>query len=183
MNLQHKLAELLVLPLQDGRESAEEHALLVYGIEIFLNEFIKVIIIFLFAALVGEVKIATIGTCYLLLARRCSGGRHFNSNAACTLFTIFTAFVGPLGVSFLQLPLWLQMGIGILETGGMYKFVPYTEENSLNASQRKRRKISAILLFWSFMGIAGLLVGKGLINGIFFKEIIVILAVVKYKDR
>ena len=182
MNLQHKLAELFARPLLDGSESVEESALLVYGIEIFLNEFIKVIIIFLIAIFVGEVKIAVFGTCYLLLASQCSGGRHFNSNVACTLFTIFTAFVGPMCVVMLQVPLWVMLGIAILETGLIYKFIPYIEEKTMNTAQSKRRKIIAILLFWFFVGITGLLGGKALINGILFIECIVILAAWKHKN-
>ena len=178
MYLQHKLAELFARPLLDGNESVEDRALLVYGIEIFLNEFIKVIIIFFIAILVGKVKLAAFGTCYLLLARRCSGGRHFNSNVACTLFTVFTAFVGPMCVSMLQMPLWLMLGITILENGLIYNFIPHTEEKTMSAAQMKSKKISAILLLWIFIGIAGLFLGKGFISAILFIEMIVLLAVI-----
>lgn len=181
MNLQHKLAELVAMPFVDGKESEEEQALFIYGIEIFLNEFLKVIFIFLIAVLVGKIKIAALGTSYLLLARRCSGGRHFKSNIACTLFTIFTAFVGPLCVSVLHAPLWSLLGIAILETGLIYLCIPYTKDFVLNAIQKRYRKISATLLFWGFVILAEFVGGNTIVNGILLIEGIVIVSAFNYK--
>ena len=182
MNLQHNLAEWIACLFKEQSDSEVERALIVYGIEIFLNEFLKLLFVLFIALLTGELKIAILDTTYLLLARRYSGGKHFESNVMCTLFTVFTAFVGPLLAVKVDMPLWFQICAGVVETCLIFVFVPYVEESKiLDNRQRQKRKAAACFLLWIFVVIARLLGGASFVNGILFVEMIVILAVLDFK--
>lgn len=182
MELQHNLAKWIASYINDESDSEEEIALTTYGIELFMNEFLKVVLIFIVAMLVGQVKMAVIGTTYLFIARRLSGGRHFESNVVCTLFTLLTALVGPLIIFKVSIPTAMRIGIVIFEILMILAFVPYTKEGDvLGDRQRFIKKAASCLLYFLFLGIARLLELEGYINSILLIELIVLLATVNVR--
>lgn len=70
MDLQHKLAEQIAVWMDPDKEeeNQEEHILLVYGIELFLNEFLKIMLIFIIGLLMGESKLAIFFMAYVMIA-------------------------------------------------------------------------------------------------------------------
>lgn len=180
MDFQHKLAESLAASLEENMESKEEQALLVYGIELFLNEFLKIVLILGIAAMAGELKLAIFYTSYLLIARKCSGGKHFGSNIICMLFTFLTAYIIPMAGTMVTLPLWLQVSMGLIETGLIFIYVPYIKKGKeITKEQKRKRKIAMLIVFLGYLGAAWLFNADTFVNGILFIEMIVVLAAVK----
>lgn len=186
MDLQHKLAEQIAVCM-DGysneEEKQEEHILLVYGIELFLNEFLKILLIFIIALFMGEGKVAVFFMAYVIIARRVSGGKHFKSNFMCTIFTTFTCYIGPLLCKQSRLPIELQIVVIILEILGIFLLIPYEkEEREFTQKLRKKRKRQALFCFLISIPVAWLLGGTAFMNGLFLCEGIVLVSAIQKKS-
>lgn len=112
MDIQHELALIIATYLEREKAKKEdvsenELVILTYGIEVFLNEFIKIIIAVILGILLGEILLVLYSIVFLLLIRRYSGGIHFESNLICLLYSLVAIVVMPVfGKRF-------DLGIGI----------------------------------------------------------------------
>ncbi len=184
MDLQHKLAEQIAVWMDPDKEeeNQEEHILLVYGIELFLNEFLKIMLIFIIGLLMGESKLAIFFMAYVMIARKFSGGKHFKSNLMCTIFTTFTCYIETVLCTQLRLPLVLQIAVGILEILCIFAWIPYEkEEQAFTQELRKKRKLQSLHCF--LVGIFGawLLGGVAFVNGLLLCEGIVLISTIQKK--
>ena len=112
MDIQHEVALKIATYLEREKAKKEdvsenELVILTYGIEVFLNEFIKIIIAVILGILLGEILLVLYSIVFLLLIRRYSGGIHFESNLICLLYSLVAIVVMPVfGKRF-------DLGIGI----------------------------------------------------------------------
>ena len=147
------MAEKLALLFLDEKDDEREKAVITYGIEVVLNELLKSILILVLGIVFGKTLVAVIGLVYLLIIRRYLGGRHFNSNIMCTMFTVFTAFLGPVLVMMIIIPFVVLIVAAILLTLTIFIMNLYSEDEPLSPEKVKKNKLVSILIFW----VAGLL--------------------------
>ena len=84
VELQHCMAVGIANLLDENKEQdVEDKLFLIYGIEVFLNEFLKIAFALMLGGILGALPLVLFGTVYLILLRRYAGGRHFQSNGAC----------------------------------------------------------------------------------------------------
>ena len=148
MDLQHLMAEKLALLFLDEKDDEREKAVVTYGIEVVLNEVLKAILILMLGIIFGKTLVAVIGYLYLIIVRRYLGGRHFNSNILCTITTVFTAFVGPVLVMKINVPLIIQIVTSVLLTIIIIVMIPYSEDGPISPEKRRINKFMALLFFW-----------------------------------
>ena len=172
MDLQHKMAEKLALLFLDDKDDEREKAVITYGIEVVLNELLKAILIFLLGVLFGKIWIAIIGLTYLLIIRRYLGGRHFDSNIMCTIFTVFSAFLGPVMIMMIRIPLFIQVVVGIILTLTIIFMNLYTKDEPFPPEKIRINKIISIVLFWTVGIISYIFGGLDYLSAILFIGII-----------
>lgn len=114
MDIQHALAVRIANYLDtETAQETKEKVLLTFGVELFLNEFLKLVLILLLAVLLGEVPIVLLSTIYFLLLRRYAGGRHCKTNLKCYMASIMTLLVLPILAVNISLP-YIATGIMII---------------------------------------------------------------------
>ncbi len=122
MNLQHALAVGIANYLDaETAPDTKEKVLLTFGIELFLNEFLKLVLILLLAVLLGEFPVVLLSTIYFLLLRRYTGGRHCKTNLKCYMATILTLLVLPILAVNITLPYQVIGLLVVVETILMIK--------------------------------------------------------------
>lgn len=125
MNIQHALAIKIANFLDaETAPDTKEKVLLTFGIEIFLNEFLKVVLILVLAALLGELFVVLLATTYLLLLRRYAGGRHCNTNFKCYVASIMTTLILPIIVINISLPYIVSAFLVVIELILVVKGLP-----------------------------------------------------------
>lgn len=156
MDLQHRMA-VRIAEIIDGEvsERQEERIMMIYGIEVFLNEFLKVFFSLIIACFIGIFPLALYSTIYLLLLRRYVGGKHFKSNTVCSIFSFFKMVVAPLLGAILKLSTWIQALLFIIETVLVIYYTPYLKEGEITTREIvKARKVKAFLVI-----VIGLILG------------------------
>lgn len=167
MDLQHKMA-ISIAEIIDGKESErrEERIMMVYGIEVFLNEFLKIFFSLVIAYFIGIFPLALFSTTYLLMLRRYVGGRHFKSNIVCSIFSFFTIVVAPLLGATLKLSRWIEVLLFIIETRLVIRYTPYLKEGEVTTKEiEKVRKKKAFLV-----NVIGLILGALFCGEIYMKS-------------
>ncbi len=115
--MHHKLAIKIARILDaDNVVDSEDKVLLIFGIEVFLNEFLKIAIIFIVAAFIGQLTITLFATVYLLILRKYAKGKHCNSNLKCYVITIITTCILPIICVNINLPIEVSITMIILIT-------------------------------------------------------------------
>ena len=188
MELQHKLAvKLAEIIDKNGTEESnmEERMLLIYGIEIFLNEFLKLMFILLFAIIVNKAGEAVFFMVYLLVARKLAGGRHCKNNLMCLLVTFFTAFAAPVAAVRMTVGTVIQISLFIGELVVTLLILPYIKkEEEPTKEERRKRKVSAGIMFSVFILLARLLGGIPYVNGMLAEHaLILISALPEFKKK
>lgn len=180
MELQHKLAVKLaeIVDKNEKEESnKEEQALLIYGIEIFLNEFLKLMFILLFAIVVNKTWEALFFMAYFLVARKLAGGRHCKNNLMCLLVTFFTVFVAPVAATKRTVGTIILISLFIGEWIVTILILPYIKKGEdLMKEERKKRKVSATIMFMVFTILAGMLGGKPYVNGMLAEHALILIS-------
>ena len=153
MNFQHKLAITIANFLDDDTSRQDtNHILLIYGIEVFLNEFLKLVVSLLIAWLIGLLPQAAFASVYLLLLRRYAGGRHFESNLACSLFSFTVIVIFPGIGMHLLLPTKIRYALIIGTAALLVSVVPFLKKDEQMENKEKlKRKV--ITLFIYFTGL------------------------------
>ncbi len=149
--MQHKLAAFFAKHLLSGNDTEENRILLTYGIEIFLNEFLKFLLVMALGVIFGYWKITLLSTVYILVIRQILGGRHFESNVLCTLYTILSAFLLPSVVSNINVSSKILLFLIAVEIVMVLLFCSY-EENTECRSYK--RSVTAVLTFLVFLFIS-----------------------------
>lgn len=148
MDLQHCMAVGLANILDDNKEQdTEEKLLLVYGIEVFLNEFLKIACAWLLAWGVGELPLVIFGTIYLILLRRYAGGKHFKSNAACFIFSVFSLVPVPILGGNIHFSFMFQAGIFLSSVLLFWRFAPAKIEKNVSEKDRLRKKWTTLVIY------------------------------------
>ena len=114
MDIQHALAVRIANYLDaETAQDTKEKVLLTFGIEVFLNEFLKIVLILLLAILFGEVPVVLLSITYFLLLRRYAGGRHCKTNLKCYMASVLTLLVLPIMAINITIP-YIVTGIIII---------------------------------------------------------------------
>ncbi len=131
----------------------------------------------------GLLPQAVFASIYLLLLRRYSGGRHFQSNLACGIFS-FTVIVLFPGIGmFLSLPLIVRCALIVGTTGLLAYSVPFLkEDDELEYNMILKRKCITLFIYLAGLGIGFYLGGVHLVQGaIFIGATVAISAIPRHK--
>ena len=156
MNLQHKLAVTIASVLDDDTPKQDtNHILLTYGIEVFLNEFLKLAISLLIAWPMGLLPQAAFASVYLLLLRRYAGGRHFESNLVCSLFSFTVIVLFPGMGMHLLLPSEIRCALIIRTIAVLAYVVPFLKKDEqMKNKETLKRKVITLFIY-----LIGLVIG------------------------
>ncbi len=88
--MQHKMAIYFADKLFEGIEEEKEKILVAYGIEVFLNEFLKIIFYMSIGIILGKSLEVFFSIAFFLGVRRIAGGRHCRTNVACFIISLLT---------------------------------------------------------------------------------------------
>lgn len=136
--------------------SHEELRKMRYGMEVILNEMIKIAILTALFTILNKLNYFLISLVILITIRCFSGGLHFHSNFSCLLFSII--FLTAAAYSPIYLPVgflryrYLAM---VLSIGAIGALSPIASINRPIRSKRKQRtlKFTAVLftVFWTYI--------------------------------
>lgn len=88
-----KMSEYIVSYMDKKRNySIEEITVISYGIELFLNSVIKIIVYMLIGILIGRMKEVLFSLLVWCSVRKQSGGRHAKNDSICFLISGFSIF-------------------------------------------------------------------------------------------
>ncbi|SDB23575.1 Accessory gene regulator B [Pseudobutyrivibrio sp. YE44] len=166
--MQHNLAEYLAKFIINETDSEYDRTLTVYGIEVFLNEFLKATLIFILGVLTGNLIISMLSTFFVLLSRKIIQGRHFSNNVICTFYSVFTCFIAPVIFLHIDIPvriLYASIGIILLSIIGIGVYYNYHEQGYYV------QIIVYIILLLACMGIAYFSIGINAIGSIMAVQI------------
>ena len=87
MDIQHEMALIIAKQItkMEFEMKEDKFNILVYGIEVFLNEAIKVVVIVCLGILMDKLRLIIFSMIFLLILRRYVGGNHFSNNKICLL--------------------------------------------------------------------------------------------------
>ena len=154
--MQHGLALLLSKMFIDEKDSEEDRALAVYGIEVFLNEFLKCMLILVLGFLTGHFRVTALSTLFVFISRKVIRGGHFDTNLLCILYSVFSCFVLPVGLLYLRIPL-VVLGVLIALIIATIPVV-CSYDKTLDTRDYGRAFID-IFLFVSFLTMAYFVIG------------------------
>lgn len=173
MNLQHKIAVWIAGLLETKQNESKENTLLfIYGIEVFLNEFFKVITAWGIGLLAGKFKEVVFATFFLLLMRNIAGGKHFKSNLMCFITSIMAIVLPSVIGSLFLLPMEYFFIISGIECITLFTFSPYFINHSLKGTQKWIRKSVIVCIY--IIGILWFLYRQ---NWIYINMIFIITAI------
>lgn len=179
MDIQHEIAKKIATFLERDRikkneDIAERLIILTYGIEVFLNEFIKFLIAVIVGIILGEIKIVLCAIIYLVLIRRYSGGFHFNSNLVCILYTLVDLLVMPIIGRRIEITIWVPIVLVVIEVLAFLIFVK-KRQNEDNKSLIIR-KVKLLTVYFAGGAVAYLIGGIPFVRGMIYLAILVVLA-------
>ncbi|MBD5545409.1 MAG: hypothetical protein HDR01_14510 [Lachnospiraceae bacterium] len=183
MNLQHKIAVWIAGHLETKQNESKENTLLfIYGIEVFLNEFYKLITAWGIGLLVGKLKEVVFATFFLLLMRNIAGGIHFKSNFICFITSVMAIVLPSVIGSFFILPMEYFFIIFSIECITLFIVSPYFKNNSLRGIQKWVRK--SVIVYIYIIGTLWFLYGQNwtYINMIFIITAIEIVSLLGKRD-
>lgn len=165
MDIQHQMA-VKIADFIDSRkeeeteESVEQKLLLIYGIEVFLNEFLKMAVVLACGILLGEIPLILCAMVFLLLLRRYAGGKHFESNLICFCVTWFSLVAVPIIGKTTAMPVAAMVAIGIVEAILLLIYAPSKADEDYTRKQRLILKTKTMVVYgiglwgsWFFGGI------------------------------
>ena len=173
MDIQHSMAVKIAnmidkeTPAQD-----EEKIMLTYGVEVFLNEFLKMLCAWSLAIIFGIFPSVFYGTVFLLILRRYAGGIHFRSNAVCFVFTVMVLVAIPIAARHIVMPQALEMTLILCEIILFAVFAPAHAKKEYTVKEKAITKI--ILILFHLIGIYG----AKLLQGENSKEAMIMIAFV-----
>lgn len=105
MDIQHEMALIIAKQItkMEFEMKEDKFNILVYGIEVFLNEAIKVVVIVCLGILMDKLRLIIFSMIFLLILRRYVGGNHFSNNKICLLYSVTSTTIIPVLVEKLKL--------------------------------------------------------------------------------
>lgn len=142
-----KMSEYIVSYMDKKRNySIEEITVISYGIELFLNSVIKIIVYMLIGILIGRMKEVLFSFLIWCSVRKQSGGRHAQNDSICFLISGFSIFFPVIISSYIKI-IKLQIIINILVINVMYLiYAPYDEYYMGKRREAFKAKCKTILL-------------------------------------
>lgn len=174
MGLLHKVSEKIAYCMDKEQNDYREHVLMIYGIELILNELIKVIAIIIVAAIIKKITIAIFSMTYLYLSRKYSGGGHLKSQWTCITVSVVACFLGPVIVEKITMNDMIIIPI-IAEAILIFIWIPDIKEFTGLYAAYVKKKIMALMIFIIGITLSWMLGGTCLVNGVLFCEAIVLL--------
>ncbi len=174
MGLLHKLSKRIAGYFEDEAENYIENSLVAYGIELILNETIKILMIMVVAFLLNKVVIAIYFIIYLYLSRKFADGKHFEGQWSCIIVSVATCFLGPVLLEKLAVQNEVIILVTIIEIILIFRWIPYKKEPGHISESDVRNKMISLLIFALGIIIAWLIGGKGFVNGVLFCEAVVL---------
>lgn len=150
--MQHKMAVYIASRLFEGAELQEEKLLVIYGIETFLNEFLKAISYIIIGIVLGIGFEVLFSILFFLCIRRIAGGRHCKTNVACytvSVLTIFGSIIMAYWVyEYFQQNINLIFLIATVESIAIILFIPF----EIDIISNKSIVIRKVLMFCFLIG-------------------------------
>ena len=151
MDIQHEMALIIAKQItkMEFEMKEDKFNILVYGIEVFLNEAIKVVVIVCLGILMDKLR--------LIILRRYVGGNHFSNNKICLLYSVTSTTIIPVLVEKIEIVYYDMFFLLIIEIIVLFIFV----ERRKNESEKQLliRKMKGAIIFISIF-VWGNLVGK-----------------------
>lgn len=183
VELQHCMAVGIANLLDDNKEQNEEEKLLLtYGIEVFLNESLKIAFALMLGGILGTLPLVLFGTVYLILLRRYAGGRHFQSNGACFVFSVFTLVPVPMIGYYMHLPFILQLGSFLLEAALFFVYAPSKIREDISEKDRRVRKWKTLSIYVCGLFFAHFMGGDGYVNAMLMIGLIAAFATIEKRQ-
>lgn len=153
--MEHKLAVLLSKQLNKVYQRSElEQAKLQYGLEVFLDNAFKVIVIVILSILLGMLKetiLVFVGFGFLRIS---AGGFHFDKNYMCWLFTLMImlggGYLGKLGV----INWWIAVMMLLVSLFLVVAYAPSRSALPIEPEIARGRKAWSIVKVMIYLGIA-----------------------------
>ena len=174
MGLLHKLSKNIAGYIEGESENYIERELLAYGVELIINEMIKILMIMVVAFFLNKVVIAAYFIIYLYVSRRFAGGKHFDSQLKCIIVSVATCFLGPVLLEKLAVQNEVIILLMLTEMFLILRWIPYKEESGSISEADAKNKTISLLIFAFGIIIAWLIGGKGFVNGVLFCEAVVL---------
>lgn len=182
MNLQHIMAEKIAQMLGANDENEEERLWIIFGIEVFLNEFFKILCACVLGIWLKILQEVIFSITFLLLLRKFAGGRHFESNFLCYIVSIATIICPTLIGTCMDFPINVIRAICILEVLFFAFYAPYIENDIMTQKQTYIYKIISLCIL-----VFGVLMGDWIDNMIYSEISIMIgmiegISLIKFSD-
>ena len=174
MKIQHNLAVAIANLLKQEDDSKEDKLLLVYGIEVFLNEFLKLVALFL--GILPEVMFATVE---FLLLRHYAGGKHFESNAVCFIVSVLSMILPAIIGKCIDFEIEILVVLNILICLFLIIYAPLNEKKLLSRHEKFARKISSIVIYGIAVIVAELLGGAQYFNIVWLIGVIEVISILQ----
>lgn len=172
MDLQHHIAKNIAKKLGLKNEEKENQLWIIYGIEVFLNEFFKLICALILGIVFHILPEVIFSTILLLTLRHFAGGRHFKNNFICFIVSVFTLFFPGIVIPYISISNKKIIFISILEIILFMIYAPFPNEARKKFTVVKIIKEKILSIFLLLVSLAiGLWIQKkycyiGLIIGI-----------------
>lgn len=177
MKIQHNLAVAIANLLKQDEDSKEDKLLLVYGIEVFLNEFLKLACAWFLALFMGILPEVIFATVEFLLLRHYAGGKHFESNAVCfsvsILSMILPAFIG----KYIDFEIEMLVILNILVCLFLIIYAPLNQKKLLSRHEKCARKILSIVIYGIAVIVAKILGGAQYFNIVWVIGVIEVISI------
>lgn len=177
MDIQHQMAVKIADFVDSGKgeeteESVEQKLLLIYGIEVFLNEFLKMAVVLACGIFLGEVPLTLYAMVFLMLLRRYAGGKHFESNLICFCVTWFSLVPVPIIGKTMAIPVEVMIPIGMIEVILLLIYAPSKADEDYTRKQQLILKAKTMIVY----GIG--LLGSWFCGGIEYLRAMMLVALV-----
>lgn len=157
MRIQHNLAVAIANLLKQDDDSKEDRMLLVYGIEVFLNEFLKLVCAWFIALFMGILPEVVFATVEFLLLRHYAGGKHFESNAVCFIVSILSMIFPAIIGKYIDFEIEILVILNILVCLFLLIYAPLNQKKLLGRHEKYKRKILSVIIYGVAIAISKIL--------------------------
>lgn len=186
--MEHKLSLLVCNRLlKKGVITEELKDVYIYGFDLLFSFLISTTIILTIGIISGHIVPTLFFLVTFILVRRYTGGYHANTYLKCQICTVSFYLISLLLSIFLNIPIYLFIGIGLIGVVVILLFGPIENPHKpLTNEEKKKHKITGFILF-SLVCIGGSVVKyfNDIWGNIFFYtlSIIIILMIVPLLER
>lgn len=136
-------------------QSAEDNAVIQYGLELVLDNLVKLIILQILGILLGngwETLVILVSFCILRLQ---AGGVHANSNLGCCLGMMLIWGISLLGYTYIRVQTSILIFLALMDALIIWICAPKSKNiDYFTSASILRRKLSSLFIFFVFVIIA-----------------------------